>query len=404
MHLGSRNAVILTVLLCGLARDGRARDHLVPPDLAIVDGAALGIAPGDRVLIASGPRRTLRLKNIGGSAESPITVINHGGQVVIHDGNAYAAISIDHCHSVRLTGTGDAGHVYGFHLVGTNEHGSGIVAGGLSSDLEIDHIHIQDTGFAGMLIKTDGAVGTFMDNVNLHHNYIHDTGGEGFYIGETKYPAQIFRHLEVWNNVVTRTGWEALQLANCHEGIRVHHNVFYQAGLGQVLWQDNNLQFATAVNAEVDHNIVIGAVSNLVIVSGGMPKRFHDNYLAADQSTGPVFYFDDSHVPGVPDTVLIVENNLINLTPTRQPVVLFGGRKSRLELKDNVWQGTARFVKTHRDGDLTGVADNTEAELVAPAFIDPEHGDFRLCEGDPYLARGIGLLPDWRPPGPTSHK
>ncbi len=396
------SAALTALLLGGLPVTLPARDHPIPPEQTVVDGATLDIAPGDRLLILAGPRTILQLKNLTGSPEDPITVINAGGQVVIHNEDQYADISIAHCRYLRLTGTGDPDHAYGFHLTGTNEHGSGIIAAGLSSDLEIDHIHIQDTGFAGMLVKTDGAIGTFMDNVNLHHNFIHDTGGEGFYIGETKYPGQIFRNLEVWNNVVARTGWEALQLANCHENIRVHHNVFYQAGLAQVLWQDNNLQFASAVDAEIDHNIVIGSVSNLVIVSGGMPKRFHDNYFSADQNTGPVFYFGDSAFAPVTDTALIVENNVINLTPTRQPVVLHGGRKSRLELRNNVWFGTPTFVKTHRDADLSSVTGNTSRQIAAPVFIDPSRGDFRLRDGDPYRACEMGVLPDWLPPGSPS--
>lgn len=387
-------------LLAGLPTSLFARDHHISADVAAVDGVVLGVAPGDRILVQAGPRGSLRLKNLVGTAEAPITVINSGGQVVIHDPTAYAGIAADQCRHLHLTGTGDPDHVYGFHITGTNEHGSGVIAAGLSSDIEIDHIHIQDTGFAGMLIKTDGAVGTFMDNVNLHHNYLHDTGGEGFYIGETKYPAQIFRGLQVWNNVVARTGWEALQLANCHEDIRIHHNVFYQAGLEQVLWQDNNLQFAAAVNAEIDHNIVIGAVSNLVIVSGGLPKRFHHNYLEHDNGNGPMFYLDDSRFPEVADTALILEKNFFRLTRTRQSVVQFGGRHTRLELRDNTFTGTSRLIKTHRDADLTGVHDNVERDLGAPAFIDPANGDFRLRDDDPYRALGIGLLPTWQPPGP----
>ncbi|MCF3651690.1 right-handed parallel beta-helix repeat-containing protein [Synoicihabitans lomoniglobus] len=376
-----------------------ARDHIIALDVATVDGKALEVAPGDRLLIAAGPRRMLRLENLTGSADAPVIIINDGGQVVIHNDDQFADILISHSRHLHLTGTGSADHAYGFHLTGTNPDGSGIIAAGLSSDLEIDHIHIQDTGFAGMLVKTDGAVNTFMDHINIHHNFIHDTGGEGLYIGETKYPGQVFRHLKVWNNVIVNAGWESLQISNAPEDVRVHHNVFLNSGREEVLWQDNNLQFTSSVRAEVDHNLVIGSISNLVIASGGLPKHFHDNYLATDGSTGPVFYLDDSRFPDLPETTFIIENNFIHATPTMQAVVQANGSRSRLQLRRNIWQGARRFLKTHRWVDTYEVVQNTNVPVAPPRFRDPAVGDYRLVADDVYLARGIGLLPDWQPPG-----
>ena len=56
------------------------------------------------------------------------------------------------------------------------------------------NVEIKNTGFAGIMAKTDPTCsnpktwrtgGYILQNLNLHHNYIHDTFGEGMYIGYT---------------------------------------------------------------------------------------------------------------------------------------------------------------------------------------------------------------------------
>jgi hypothetical protein len=176
--------------------DAAAKSFVIPLAQTTVDGAALGAGPGDIVILEAGPRRFLRIEHLVGRPEAYITITNSPGEVVIHNDDHYYDIWIGASRYFRLTGAGESTLRLGIRLDGTNRDGSALMIGGLSSDCEIDHLQIGHAGFAGMAIKTDGAVGTFMDRVNIHDNYVHDTGGEGLYIGETRTPGQIFRQLE----------------------------------------------------------------------------------------------------------------------------------------------------------------------------------------------------------------
>lgn len=374
---------------------GTAREISIPLEQTEIDGAALGVQPGDVILLEAGRRQFLKIDRVVGSPQACVTIRNHGGLVTIANSDRYYGIFVGRSRHFRITGTGSADFVHGIHIGGTGPHGSGLMIAGLSSDYELDHLHIARAGFAGMLLKTDGADGTLLAHVNLHHNYIHDTGGEGLYLGETQPTGQTLRHVEIWNNVVARTGWEACQIAHGAEDVRVHHNVFYRAGLTGELWQDNNFQLSANTTCEFHHNLVIGAGSHLVIAFGGLTKAVHDNYFEGTR-TGPAVSLADSNIAAIANTTFTLENNFFRGVQPVQPIVLFTGEKTVLRARGNRWEGSNRFIRFQPVIDLSQSVrlDRNENTAVArPRFVDEARDNFRLVPGDPYQKLGFGLLP-----------
>jgi len=391
----SRPAHLRLIFLLLTCLSAAAREHLIPLEQTHIDGVALGVQPGDVILIAAGARPFLKIERVTGSAEAPVIIRNHSGQVVLSNSDRYYNIFVGASRYFRITGTGSADHRYGFHLNGTNEGGSAVMVAGLSSDCELDHLHIERAGFAGIMAKTDNAVGTFMDNVNIHDNYIHDVGGEGLYLGQTKYPGQTLRGLHIWNNVIARTGYEACQIANAPENVRVHNNVFYRTGLKKELWQDRNFQITSQSTAEFTHNIIIGAHSCLVVMSGGQPKVFRQNYFASTV-TEPVVVCGDAAAADYPNDHVLFEGNFFRDVAPVQAILLFTGARTVFQVRDNTWDGdNEEFVRHQPIIDLSKkvlLEGNRRAPVPKPRFVDEAHDDFRLIDGDPYKALGLGLL------------
>ena len=194
-------SVALALVLLALADPAAAQDcecdFTIPTDVTGFDGDMEGVGPGDRVCVEAGEREFLRFRHLSGSAAEPIEIVNCGGLVRIHnEERAYALVFEDDSHDFHLTGTGDPALTYGFEISApatTPYPGVGLWLLGRSTDYEVDHVEIHDTGFAGVSAKTDPLCDGSADqdvfvqrNVSFHHLFVHDTGGEGFYIGSTQ--------------------------------------------------------------------------------------------------------------------------------------------------------------------------------------------------------------------------
>jgi len=164
--------------------------YTVRPSQWQVDGAKL--AAGSVLCIPSGTRGALLLKNLKGTADKPIIIINKGGEVTFTAAlTAGYAFKTQNCQYFKIMGNGAPGIKYGLVVNGGN---IGMTMDDLSSDFEIQNVEVRNSGFAGIMAKTDPTCdiatqrGHFtMKNVLLHDNYVHKTGGEGFYVGNSFY-------------------------------------------------------------------------------------------------------------------------------------------------------------------------------------------------------------------------
>lgn len=295
--------------------------------------------PGDTFCIKGGNTAGLRFIDFVGSETKPLKFINCGGQVII-DEKVYTGIAFQGSKYIHLTGTGSADE-YGFYVRSTtNGGGMGVSVGSLSSDFEIDHVEIGNTGFAGIMAKTDPVCsdpktwrrnGFVLKNLHIHHNYIHDTGGEGMYIGYTggyKVSTKLncgtdgyafghfLEHVNIHHNRLENTGWDGIQVNLTTIDAQIHHNEIIGYGVKEETYQNsgmsigssdlkvfNNLIKQTHISTLEDNGMtVIGALSgslfynNIISNCKGYGLFAHNRYLFEKPDTG--YYFMHNTISG----------------------------------------------------------------------------------------------------------
>ncbi|HET9486344.1 MAG TPA: discoidin domain-containing protein, partial [Chryseosolibacter sp.] len=350
--------------------------------------------PGQTLCLGAGFYKQIRLIRISGEPGNRVTIKNCGGMVVIGDTVNYGrwyALDIVNSTYIRVTGSGDPAIKYGINLAKSGD--TGLKVG--STDVELDHLEIGNTNFAGIMAKVDYGGNPppnapEMNNINIHDNYIHDTRGEGMYIGETKTPGMHFRHLEVWNNVVTRTGLDFFQVANVVEDVQVHHNVFYQAGTRNVLYQNKGLQIGDNSVGRFYNNIVIGAPSNSMIVLGSGDIEITSNYLAG--AGDPGFFIDNRSVT-VPGTPINIHKNYLMDVNELQPFFKIFNEINPIDISQNILDGNNEvlFLGTGVGPNLTE-SSNVKQVIERIQFTDIATDNFSLIPGSPY--QGLGLMED----------
>ena len=361
-----------------------------------INGEELGVQPGQTICLTAGFYMQIRLVKIFGEPGNPVTIKNCGGLVQIGDDTNYGrwyATDIVNCSYIRYTGTGDPAFFYGIKLGRSGD--SGLKIGVFSTDTEIDHIEIANPNFAGILCKTDFGGNPppnapEMNNVNIHDNYIHDTRGEGMYIGETKSPGQNFRHLEVWNNIVTRTGLELIQVANVVEDIEIHHNVFYRSGLRNVLHQNKGFQIGDNAVGRYYNNFIIGSPSNSMIVMGSGNIEITNNYL---EGSGDPSFFIDNRAFVIPGTPVNIHKNFVMDVNETFPFFNVFNEINPINISENKLEGNNAIIGYGSGaGANVSVSGNTMEVIERVQFSDPENGDFTLVGSSPYL--DLGLMND----------
>lgn len=226
----------------------------------IINASSFTYSPGDVFCIQADTIAGLRFVGFAGTAAQPLTFKNCGGKVVVQE-DSYSGIAFVSSQYVRLTGTGDSAHQYGFHVIETGSGSMGVNVGGLSSDAMIDHIEVQDVGFAGIMAKTDPNCndtmtwrrnGFVLRNLSIHDNFIHDTEGEGMYIGYTggyKVSSNricngdtVFGHwledVEIYDNILENTGWDAIQVNLVRSNGIIRDNWVRNSGVANQTFQN----------------------------------------------------------------------------------------------------------------------------------------------------------------------
>ena len=304
-------AVLLVQLLVAHASAQCRCDHTLGLDVTTANGASLGIGPGDRVCVTSGARSFLRLEHFVGTAAEPITVLNCGGVVDIRNTDrAYALVIEDASAFVRVTGSGEEGVPYGFRVSAPDEEpyaGVGVWILGRSTDIEVDHMEIYETGFAGLMAKTDPSCddrpfwdGFVQRNTHLHHLWVHDTGGEGFYIGSTQsagynrmcsgamvnIPAHFLEGVDVHDVRIEDTGWDGIQIGFARRDCSFHDSVVHRVGLRGVEFQVQGLQIGSFSSCSVRRNdLRDGPAMGIIVLESG-DSTFADNVIARFAADG----------------------------------------------------------------------------------------------------------------------
>jgi len=237
---------LLIILIDSSWAYSQNKGHVIGIDKLFVDAndpLYKQVQPGDTLYFLAGNRKYINVSNFLGSAAKPIVMINRGGEVII-DTDHYYGITIQNCRYVKFTGTGFPGQFYGFKIKKVT-NGAGVSMGYLSSDVEIDHVSIENTLIGGLYAKTDPDCNpnthrnAFTQyNTLIHDNYIAYTGDEGIYAGSTKYFGQTIKcngkdtlvmpslldGVRIYNNILKYTGWDGIQVSSASKNSQIYNN------------------------------------------------------------------------------------------------------------------------------------------------------------------------------------
>ncbi len=383
-------------------------DHTITLEQKRVDGNTLDVQPGHTICIAAGNRDYLRLENFSGSADAPLLITNCGGQVVI-SGNQYYGIGIVESSFFRLTGSGDDAHTYGFKIV---ESGAmGVQVAGFSTDFEIDHIEVENVGFAGIMAKHDPSCSNpdlrdfVMRNILLHDNYLHDTGGEGFYIGYSWFPARevdcqgtettLYAHeiqsIRIYNNIIHNTGWDGLQVGCATSQAYIYNNEVENYGIEHQLYQNNGVQIGAGTTGDFFNNVIKDGTGTGISFFGYGNNRVYNNLLIRCGELG--IYHNDKGARE--DTYYYIINNTI-VSPGNTAVRLVDAKTTGNIVANNILTepGNGSFIEG-ANARWTKEANLTSTDVAEVYFKDPSNDDYQLTALSPAIDAGLELPGNW---------
>ena len=313
-------------------------DFTIPLTQSNVDGKVMPIKPGDTVCISSGPRKQLRFIDIHGDSLNYVVFKNCGGTVTVENDDLGYGINIVNCKFFRFTGTGSNNVFYGIKVLKTKLGADGLSIDGMSTNYEIDHIEVANTGFAGIKSYTHPTCdktansGNFVQrNTIIHDNYIHHTGGEGLYIGhsffsgitkacdgtnEILFPHEL-KGVRVYNNRVDSSGWDGMQVSCATENCEIYDNTITNYGVAQMENQNSGIQIGGGTTGKCYNNGIFNGSGNGIAVFGIGENVIFNNLIVrpglintTDKKANGIFFDDRSSTAG--RTFNFINNTIIS--------------------------------------------------------------------------------------------
>ncbi|WP_374951937.1 right-handed parallel beta-helix repeat-containing protein [Mucilaginibacter sp.] len=378
--------------------------YTVQPSEWSVDGSK--IPAGSVICIPAGARGALLFKNLKGTLAKPITIINKGGKVTFTAAlTAGYAVKTQNCQYFKILGSGTPGITYGIDVNGGNISMS---MDDLSSDFEIANVEVRNSGFAGIMAKTDPSCdintqrGHFtMRNVSLHNNYIHKTGGEGFYVGNSFYATgmsvscgTVLPHdvvnVKVYNNITDSTGCEGIQVGSATSGAEIYNNTVKSPGIAPfAAAQNNGIQIGEGTGGKCYNNLIKNAPGNGIIVLGLGDNLVYNNYIL--NSGGHGIFADSRYTPGpyfkfINNTIIASALNGIKLNSETIPMNF---ALNNLILKSGA--GVA-IQKKSSSVKLTSSYNYTSYEIADIKFVNFGADNFHLQSSSPVINAGTNVL------------
>ncbi|MEQ9286895.1 MAG: right-handed parallel beta-helix repeat-containing protein [Cyclobacteriaceae bacterium] len=300
---------ILIAIFIGINGTTLAQDcncnHEIAAGVSVYDGST--VKPGETVCLPAGERGRLRIDGLNGSKTEPVLLVNCGGQVVINGDGGYG-IMLSGSRFIKMSGKGSDQYQYGIKVNGGT---MGVTLLDFSSDVEIENFHIEKSGFAGIMAKTDPSCantdlrGFVMRNISFHHNYIHHTGGEGFYVGYSWHPTRevecngktvmYYSHaisgIRIFSNIIENTQWDGLQVGCGTSNVKIYDNKIRNYGLADELYQNHGVQIGAGTTGEFFNNLVdTGTGSGISFFGAGNNDLFNNVIL---NTHGNAIYHND---------------------------------------------------------------------------------------------------------------
>ena len=290
---------------------GQKTRFLIDPNQLTIDAfdqAFKNIKPGDTIFFNGGVRQNILIKNFQGKPGNPIVMINSGKDVII-DTNQSFGISIQNCRYFKFTGTGDPSQTYGFKIKRV-ANGSGMNIGNLSSDIEIDHVWVENCANAGIYASTDPDCsltmirGIFTQfNTVLHDNYIANVGNEGLKVGSSNYLGQkvncngtdvillpgLLEGVKIYNNTIKYSGWEGISLSSASKNCQIFNNTIQFDSQKETESHMAGILISSGTKCDCSNNFIRDGKGNGIESSGlGGYRIFNNIIINAGLSFAPL--------------------------------------------------------------------------------------------------------------------
>ena len=346
---------------------------------------------GDTIYIAHTRTKGIIFEDLTGDSLNSIVITNKGGQVNINDSLRVLALNLRNGNYVKITGKGDDRYQYGFKLASKSV---GISLSQLSSHIEIENVEINHDGFFGIVAKEDykGNPPTPIPvfNTLIIHDCLIKNVTEGMYIGETKTPGMEFKHVHLYNNIITETGREGIQISNGVEDIVIHNNLFYNNGTDSTYAHGNNLQIGDNTVADVYENIFIGAYQYGVITLGKGDINIYNNYF--EQSNG--IFIDNRKVTDTSADIAINSNFFYNTTGKH--IIQNYNQENPITISDNVNNSVDKFYDTNKKSSTnTTLNNNIESKISKLKLRITANGTFQQAVTNDNKYYGFGPLTEY---------
>jgi hypothetical protein len=310
---------------------------------SVVDGQALKIKPGDIICLRGGATYSNMLfKNIKGTTANPVIIKNCGSPVILNGAGKPNTLKTESSSHFQITG--GSGSTYGIQVKGGHHS---VTLEYLTTNVELDHIEVYNSGFSGIMAKTDPSCDNathrdnfVMRNVHIHHNYVHDTAGEGLYIGHSfwgkgistpcgvRYPHAL-EGVKIHDNIVKNSGWEAIQIGSSPKGAEVYNNRIENYGMRNVMYQNHGVQFGEGAPGKFYGNFIKGGKGNALMIIGNAQNLIYNNVII---NAGQDAIFCEDRFAGA--GFKIINNTIIN--PGQNGIRLYSDLVTMNQVINNV--------------------------------------------------------------------
>lgn len=377
------------------------------------------VGPGDTLRLQPGRRKLLILRNLIGSANQPLVVINGNGLVDINSDH-YFGISLRHCNHVKITGTGTPGLKYGIRVL--NIQGSGFCIGDFSTNIETDHIEIGEILYSGIIAKTepdcDFDRNSFIqENTIIHDCYIHNTGNEGMYIGSSFYAGQtlqcdgqpkvvfpaLLRDVDIYDNIIEHSGWDGIQVSSATNA-RIHHNKIKLDSQAKVDWQMTGITLGGGSTGSIYSNSIEQGEGTGIFTNGLGEISIYNNIIlnpgySNNQSSGSygIYVTDAFAYPGMYFSIF---NNLIT-QPKKNGIHLINTlSENKNSIQNNAISKTLTQNSNSQESQFIEVKGNTAivksnyfaTEIDKLKLEKDSCGNYQLSNYSPLIDAGSSII------------
>lgn len=428
-------ASVLLAILVTMGGGARACTHVIgpSPDAALIIGPSQveGLRAGDTLCLMAGHYRQILVRNIHGTSDSAIVIRNHGGQLTLAN-DAHYGIAFHNSSFIRLLGDGSSQYPYGIFIQGVAA-GNGISVDRLSTNVEIAHVEISNTGMSGIMVKTDPRCDDLssvrdsfaLHDTRIHHNHIHHTFNEGIYVGSSYYypgfpltcngqDTLVLPHemigVSIHNNLIERTGRNALQVSSAPVDCHIFNNTILEDSQSGIQWHMNGIQVGGGSRCEVYNNRIInGRGSGIHFFGRGPAKIFNNLIVNPGRSHHPDLPPNQSPVYGIlvkdiytdtPDPLHILHNTIVS--PRTEGIQYDNVQMAGSLIQNNIVVNPGGFQYTGNSSFVNVACAETDA-LVSHNYLsllsetirfkDTLQHDYSLQNTSPVINAGTNAIP-----------